>query len=244
MSKKFTQLTPDTSPAAADLVATAKSPFGAGSSRKVTLANLLKQIFLADATQLNITTITDGEFLKRSGTNITSGTPSAGGTTTYAMLPWMGDCTGSAGIGVANQVNAVRFTLDLGITVNSISFRVAGGSGGTHAAVGVYNSAGTTLLVDSGPQSSASNVVKTAAIASVVLSAGTTYLYAWTADSAIPVMSGITAGVAAQELINGGTANIFSAANASVAGQLPATLGALSTLSATSGQIFAAKVQN
>lgn len=172
-----------------------------------------------------------------------SGSGGTAGSSTYAMLPWMADAVGNTGIGNANEVRVVRFTLALSITVNSISFRVAGGSGGTNAAVGVYDSAGTTLLVDSGPQSAASNVVKTASIAGVVLTAGTTYLYAFTADSAIPVFSGITSGVAAQEIINGGTANIFSAANASVAAQLPATLGVLSPLSATASQIFAAKVQ-
>ena len=40
MTKKFTELTNDASPALADIVATSKSPFGAGTSRKVTLANL------------------------------------------------------------------------------------------------------------------------------------------------------------------------------------------------------------
>lgn len=48
-------------------------------NRRIKFLNLLKRLFLGDGTQLTITTIADGEFLKRSGTNITSGVPSGTG---------------------------------------------------------------------------------------------------------------------------------------------------------------------
>lgn len=73
-SKKVTQLTATTTPVGADLAMVVTDVATVPASKKVTLANLLKQIFLAAGTKLDITTITDGEFLKRSGTNITSGT--------------------------------------------------------------------------------------------------------------------------------------------------------------------------
>lgn len=47
--QKITDFSADASPAAADLIVTAKSPFGAGSNRKVTLANL-KALVLATPT--------------------------------------------------------------------------------------------------------------------------------------------------------------------------------------------------
>lgn len=76
---KITQLTEDTSPTGDDLVETVQDPTGTPLSRKVKIQNLLKRLFLGDATMLTITTIADGEFLKRSGSNITSGVPSGTG---------------------------------------------------------------------------------------------------------------------------------------------------------------------
>lgn len=162
----------------------------------------------------------------------------------YAILPWMADSTANSGIGTNNQVRVARFALPFDITVNSIHFRVAGGSAATFGAVGIYDSAGTTLLIDSGPVSAATNGVKTTAIGGVTLTAGTIYLFAWTASSTVPVFSAINSSVALQEMVNGGTSNIFSAANASVAGQLPSSLGTLTLLAASANQIFIAKVQN
>lgn len=76
---KITQLTEDTSPTGDDLIESVQDPDGTPLSRKVKIQNLLKRLFLGDATMLTITTIADGEFLKRTGTNITSGVPSGTG---------------------------------------------------------------------------------------------------------------------------------------------------------------------
>ncbi len=66
---KITQLTADTTPTGADLVTSVKSPFGAGSNRKVTLANLaaalpalganLVPVVLATASGAIASTVTD-----------------------------------------------------------------------------------------------------------------------------------------------------------------------------------------
>lgn len=69
---KFTALPEQTTPTGDDIVAIVNDPTGTPVSQKLKLLNLLKQIFLADQTQLSITTVTDGQFLKRDGTNLTS----------------------------------------------------------------------------------------------------------------------------------------------------------------------------
>lgn len=74
---KITTMTEATAPSSGDdlveiIIDTATTPL----NRRMKLLNLLKRVFLGDGTQLTITTIADGEFLKRSGTNITSGIPS------------------------------------------------------------------------------------------------------------------------------------------------------------------------
>jgi hypothetical protein len=81
---KFTGLPEQTAPTGDDIVAIVNDPTGAPVSQKVKLLNLLKQIFLADQTELTITTIADGEYLKRSGANLTSGVPSGTGAPTNA----------------------------------------------------------------------------------------------------------------------------------------------------------------
>lgn len=79
MASKITALTEDTSPTGDDVMEMVQDPAGTPLSRKVKIQNLLKRIFLDDATMLTVTTIADGEFLKRSGTNLTSGVPSGTG---------------------------------------------------------------------------------------------------------------------------------------------------------------------
>lgn len=77
---KITQLDEITAPSSGDdlvevVINTATTP----ANRRMKFLNLLKRLFLGDGTQLTITTIADGEFLKRSGANITSGVPTGTG---------------------------------------------------------------------------------------------------------------------------------------------------------------------
>lgn len=77
---KITQLTEVTNPSSGEdlvevVIDTATTPL----SRSMKFLNLLRRIFLGDGTQLTITTIADGEFLKRSGTNILGASPGGGG---------------------------------------------------------------------------------------------------------------------------------------------------------------------
>lgn len=77
---KITQLTEATNPSSGDdlveiVIDTATTPV----NRKMKFLNLLRRVFLGDGTQLTVTTIADGEFLKRSGTNILGASPGGGG---------------------------------------------------------------------------------------------------------------------------------------------------------------------
>lgn len=76
---KITQLTEDTSPTGDDLMETVQDPAGTPLSRRVKVLNLLKRLFLSDDTQLTWGAITDGQFLKRSGTTITGAAAGGGG---------------------------------------------------------------------------------------------------------------------------------------------------------------------
>lgn len=171
--------------------------------------------------------------------------PSSGGggggaaSVVYWVLPYFGNTGTNAGIGSANQVRVMRFRLPVSITVTKISLRVAGASAGNFGAVGIYSNDGNTLLIDSGPQSTTSgNTVKTATVSSYTLNAGTDYLWAWTSNSTVPTFSSLAGSTGLQDLLNDSTNNIFSAANASSAGQLPSTLGTLTLLSSTADQVF------
>lgn len=80
MASKITGLAEVINPSSGDdvveiVIDTATTP----ANRRIKVLNLLKRLFLGDGTQLTITTIADGEFLKRSGTTITGGTVGSGG---------------------------------------------------------------------------------------------------------------------------------------------------------------------
>jgi len=79
MGSKISQLTEVTAPSSGNdqleiIINTETTPL----NRRIKFLNLLKRVFLGDGTQLTITTIADGEFLKRNGTNIIGATPSTG----------------------------------------------------------------------------------------------------------------------------------------------------------------------
>ena len=83
---KFTDLPENTAPTGDDIAAIVNDPTGTPTSMKVKLVNLLKQIFLADQTQLSFNTVTNGEFLKRVGSNIDSAVAVVPGAVTTSGL--------------------------------------------------------------------------------------------------------------------------------------------------------------
>lgn len=110
---KITQLTEATNPSSGDdlveiVIDTATTPL----SRKMKFLNLLRRLFLGDGTQLTITTIADGEFLKRSGTNILGASPGGGG---------LGDVVGPAS---ATDNAVARFNTTTGKLIQNSNLTV------------------------------------------------------------------------------------------------------------------------
>lgn len=135
----------------------------------------------------------------------------------------------TAAISTANQVRAVRFDLFARIAITKIDFRIGTGVAASFVGAGIYNSDGTTLLVDSGAVDTSTNGVKTTTVGSVTLQPGT-YWFAYTANTAT-TLTGILGPSAlsdtALSTAGAGKIGYGTAANASVAGQLPSTLGAV-----------------
>lgn len=140
---KITQLTEDVSPTGDDLMETVQDPAGTPLSRKVKIQNLLKRLFLGDATMLTITTIADGEFLKRSGSNITSAVPT--GTVSgsaYELLVACSNLTTALAVTTAQMT----FPWPRAVTLSSVhAFLVTPQTGGSIFTVDV-NEAGSSIL--------------------------------------------------------------------------------------------------
>lgn len=173
---------------------------------------------------------------------VSSINPSTAGIS-YQLIPEqiVGSNTNSS-LGANNQVQFFRFTVTRKITVVSIHFYVSGTNAGSLCAVGIYNSAGTTKLIDSGAISSASSGLKSVTLgASVTLTPGD-YIMAWTLTSksanllVAPVLNPIN-------ILNGSVIVLGAAGNASAAGVLPTTLGTLTTALSSGQGVALVKLQ-
>jgi hypothetical protein len=165
------------------------------------------------------------------------------GSKAYWMFPygsWFG--VAASLITSANQVRVARLYLPTRITVNSIHFNVATPSAGGLCSVGVYSDDGNTKLIDSGAQSTTAGGLVSATLGAAVTLGPGWYWLAYTSDNATSAITGQAAATAQNNVLNGGTAQVGAAANASSAGVLPSTLGTV-TASAVVGVVFA-KIQN
>lgn len=134
--------------------------------------------------------------------------------------------TGTGAGSLANGVRVFKFVLPYAITLQRVTFNVSSGNtGGTTLTLGIYDSAGTTKLLDSGALTTASAGIVTGTFTPVNLAPGA-YWFAHSETSATPQFTTIAAAATNWEAIVCGT-NPFigTAANAAVAGVLPATLG-------------------
>jgi hypothetical protein len=193
------------------------------------LGAVVSRIAKRDGSQvLDVSTITDGEFLKRSGSSIVSALPdgSSGGagTATCVMLPAY-DTQGTTNIGavIANRVYLQRVFVPALIVVNRISYYNVSSIASQFWGMGIYSIAGS-LLVDSGPVSTSGAGVKGANIASITLTPGM-YWLAWTCDSTGPVVRSALMSGNASEIRDENASQRAHATNTSTAGQLPSTLG-------------------
>lgn len=133
--------------------------------------------------------------------------------------------------GTINQVLAFQFTLPIAITVSRVSVTIVGVSSSNFASVGIYNAAGTTKLIDSGTFSTTTATTLTNTITPVTLTPGV-YWYAHTSNVTAATGAGLTnpSGTPIAPLLGAHTPRVGTAANASSAGVLPSSLGAITTL--------------
>jgi len=163
MGSKISQLTEVTEPSSGNdqleiIINSETAPL----NRRIKFLNLLKRIFLGDGTQLTITTIADGEFLKRSGTNITSGVPS-GSTDAEAVQDIVGamivdsatiDATYNDGAGT-ESLSVVDASIDAAkLAAASVNAQTGTSytlvAGDNNKVVTLSNAAAITLTVPSG----------------------------------------------------------------------------------------------
>ena len=143
-----------------------------------------------------------------------------------------------------NEVRVTRMYLPFAITLSKCTFTVNSGgvSSGKHFAFGFYTFAGAKVL-DSDIQTVNANQVFTLSFTPVTLGPAVFY-YAQTGDGTAPNLWGIPAssiGSAIPNQLNHNSVWFGTAANASVAGALPATLGALTADNTPSGGIVLAQ---
>lgn len=145
-----------------------------------------------------------------------------------------GSMATSANVVVAsnNLVRAHQFVLPFGATINKISFQVTTGAGaGSKLNIGIYDAAGTTLLLNTGAIDANTTGVITAAVSGgpITLNPGV-YWVAWTCDSATLQMQQVLSDTQLNAIMSNSVARSGSAANASVAGVFPSALGAITAV--------------
>jgi len=154
------------------------------------------------------------------------GSTSLSGSGIHFMAPWGYGLAGTNQVGVAtnNQVRAVRFVLPVELVINSLHFELVNAPGGSYS-LGLYNDAGTSLLCDTGALTASGPGVKSVTLGSAATLPAGSYWLAWTGSNTTLTVRANT--IQDATLINAGTVQIGTAANASSSGVLPATLGAI-----------------
>ncbi|MCP4878332.1 MAG: hypothetical protein GY896_23000 [Gammaproteobacteria bacterium] len=190
---------------------------------------------LAGLSDTTITTPAEGDYLIRNGTDWKNVNPSG----SYVVFPYNGLIIGSVGanavIALDNDVRVFRASFPYACEVDSIEWIVDSqtGTGCDFGAVALYSLDGNTKIIDSSPQAYSTNdTIISADITDTYVEQGT-YFLAYTADEtstctirafAEPTpttLPGIDA------FLNDGSTLIGTAANQSVSGAMPATLGVI-----------------
>ncbi len=143
---------------------------------------------------------------------------------------------GSNEISAANVVVATVFTPSNSITITKISVVLDAGNNGSLFSFGIYDSTGTSLLVNSGVFTASGGAGSTysATIGATTLNAGTVYILAQTTNNTSVSVPHINPGndeIARAYNLN--HTRFGTAANASVSGALPSSLGAISAVNST-----------
>ena len=131
--------------------------------------------------------------------------------------------------GVANQVLVYQFVLPFRATIREVITEVTTLVAASLYSCGIYTPDGNTLLINSGTFNGATTGIKSNVIAAVTLDPDV-YLFAQTANTTTTLVTrSLNLSLPCILLTGGAVVRCATAANASAAGVLPATLGALTS---------------
>lgn len=126
----------------------------------------------------------------------------------------------------ANGVRAMQFVLPFKATITKVTLTIVALVAAEKVAVGFYDAAGTTKLLDSGVFDAGTASTQTLTVGAVTLNPGI-YYYAQTTTNASVTVQTTVPTAAMFPILNNNSVRMGNAANASVAGVLPASLGAI-----------------
>ena len=132
----------------------------------------------------------------------------------------------------ANQLHVWQFCLEATYTLSALSYNVQGaGAAGSHVNFGFYNAATEEKIFDSGALAVSATGTFVVTFAPVTLAGGVSYYMAQSTDNTAPSCDLLALGqnsVTAITLLSAnGSVKVGSAANLTVGGIMPATLGML-----------------
>jgi len=137
-----------------------------------------------------------------------------------------------------NEMECMRFIApaNLSAATHFTYMPTTSAGAATHTGFAIYNSAGSTRVATTGALDGTLTGQQILTITSFSLVQGTSYLFCWTSDAGTPATwatgAYTTVGSVYANLFNANTKNLVKGANASAAGVPPATLGALTAITA------------
>jgi len=136
--------------------------------------------------------------------------------------------------GTSNQLTVYQFKLLYSIAISRVSIVVTGAQAASTVNFGIYSAAGNKLL-DSGGISTASTGAQHNTITTVTLSPGIYYFAQSTSNTSVTVQTLAPATLSDVNMLNALSIKVAQAANLTVGGVMPATLGTLTADSVFAG---------
>lgn len=133
----------------------------------------------------------------------------------------------------ANTMKVWQFNLDRKITFTKVSINVVTTSSTNHEYIGIYNAAGSSLLVQASFTLGAGTGVLTATVGSTTLTPGT-YWLGTSPDQGTSVITGVTTlGVQVMNLFNAVATRYGTSSLSTSGGVMPASIGTLTPIAGT-----------